>query len=293
MENIKYSVSSYSFYPDIKAELITPFECIKKAKDLGFDAIEFVDFVDFFPLPENERLDYAKKIKEEATKHGLEISCLTCGADFLNNDKSEEIARLKKLVDIAQVLGVKRMRHDATVGYAIDSGKYTAFDTVVAELADACREIAEYAQDKGVVTMIENHGFYSQDSERVEKLYTTINHKNFGLLCDIGNFLCADEDPAKAVTRVAPYAKYVHLKDFVVKGFNEADPGEGSFRTREGNFLRGTIVGQGNVPVMQCLFALKRANYSGYLSFEFEGLEPPCTALKIGLANVKNYISKL
>jgi len=32
----------------------------------------------------------------------------------------------------------------------------------------------------------------------VEKLANGVNHPNFGLLADMGNFLCADEDPAKA-----------------------------------------------------------------------------------------------
>ena len=35
----------------------------------------------------------------------------------------------------------------------------------------------------------------------------------------MGNFLCADEDPASAFARVAPYAYYVHAKDFIVKPF--------------------------------------------------------------------------
>ena len=67
--------------------------------------------------------------------------------------------------------------------------------------------------------MVENHGFYVQDSERVEKLYAAVDNKNFGLLTDMGNFLCADEDPASAFARVAPYAYYVHAKDFIVKPF--------------------------------------------------------------------------
>ena len=131
--------------------------------------------------------------------------------------------------------------------------------------------------------MTENHGFFSQDSQRVEKLYNAVDHPNFALLCDMGNFLCADEDPALAVARVAPYAQYVHAKDFIWKSYKDADPGEGAFRTRAGNFLRGTIVGHGNVPVQQCLHILKAAGFDGAIAIEFEGVETPCTALRIGL----------
>ena len=40
-------------------------------------------------------------------------------------------------------------------------------------------------------TMIENHGYFCQDSDRVERIITGVSHKNFGALIDIGNFLCA------------------------------------------------------------------------------------------------------
>ena len=292
---MKYSVSSYSYASMIRDGEITPFEVIAKTKELGFDAIEFVDFIDFLPIPEEERPDYARKIKAEADRVGLEISCLTIGADFINGSEGnveKEIERVKKFVDLGAILGVSRMRHDATVGYAWNSGNYAAFETLLPRLADACRTVTEYAEQFGITTMIENHGFYSQDADRVEKLHQAINHKNFKLLCDMGNFLCADENPALSFARVAPYVGYVHAKDFIVKPFNE-DPGKGAFQTRSGSWLRGTIVGHGNVPVKQCLHLVKKAGYDDYVSIEFEGLEPVPVALSIGLDNLKRYWSQL
>lgn len=293
---MKYSVSSYSYAKLIQAGALTPFEAIQKTKDLGFDAIEFVDFIDFLPLEEDERLPYAEKIRAEADRLGLEISCLTIGADFItgsDGDLEKEIERVKKFVDIGRVLGVNRMRHDATVGYPVNSGKYCAFDTLIPRLAEGIRAVTEYAEQFGIRTMIENHGYYAQDSERVEKLHAAVNHPNFGLLCDMGNFLCADENPALAFARVAPYAFYVHAKDFIVKPFDSCNPGEGAFPTRGGNFLRGTIVGHGQVPVKQCLYQVKKAGYDDYVSIEFEGMEDVSDALRIGLANLKRYWSEL
>ena len=86
---MKYSVSSYSYMKMIRAGEITPFEVIAKTKELGFDAIEFVDFVDFLPLPEEERPAYAEKIRAEAERVGLEISSLTIGADFINGSDGD------------------------------------------------------------------------------------------------------------------------------------------------------------------------------------------------------------
>lgn len=289
---MKLSVSSYSYYSAIKNGTISAFDCIAKTKEFGFDAIELVDFVNFSDTEECDWLDLAKKLKAEADRVGLEISSMTVGADLLNNPDAD-IKKLKKYVDVAEVLGAKFMRHDATVGYAVDSGKYCSFDSIVDTLAGKFREITKYAQKKGIKTMTENHGYFSQDSERVEKLYTAIDHPNFGLLCDIGNFMCADENPALAVARVAPYAIYVHAKDFILKSFGDNDPGEGSFRTRSGNYLRGTIVGHGNVPVKQCLYQLKKCGYDGYISIEFEGMENVFDGVRIGADNIRKYWSEL
>ncbi len=292
---MQYSVSLYSFMSAIRKGELTPLDCVEKAAELGFDAVEAVDFVNF-NCPEQEMEAKALELKEAADKCGLQISSLAIGADFLNGsegDREKELARVKRYVDLAALLGAPRMRHDITQGYARNSGNYQSYESLIPTLAQAVREVAAYAAEKQVMTMTENHGFFSQDSQRVEKLYTAVNHPNFGLLCDMGNFLCADEDPAQAVARVAPYARYVHAKDFIVKPFYSEDPGEGAFRSRGGNFLRGTIIGHGNVPVKQCLHLLKASGFDGTIAIEFEGMEPPVEGVRIGLANLRKYWSEV
>ena len=109
----------------------------------------------------------------------------------------------------------------------------------------------------------------------------------------MGNFLCADADPAKAVSTVAPYAVFAHAKDFYVKAGNTDNPGTGYMTTRGGNYIKGTIIGHGDVPVKQCLKILKRAGYDGFVSLEFEGMEENIEALTIGLANLRRFISEI
>lgn len=287
---MKFSVSLYSFYSALQSGELTLLQCVAKAKELGFDAIEAVDFVMGAKTPE-EMADKARELKAEADKYGLPVSSFAVSADLLNGqdgsgDVQKEIARVKKMVDIAEILGAPRMRHDITFG---QKGSPRSYAALVPQLAESVREIADYAAGKGILTMTENHGTFSQDSQRVELLYNTVNHPNFALLCDIGNFLCADENPALAVARVAPYTRYVHAKDFIVKPFTDPDPGEGAFQTRSGNYLRGTVIGHGNVPVKQCLHILKAAGYDDTIAIEFEGMEPAVTAIRIGLDNLKKY----
>ncbi len=288
---MRYSVSIYSFIQYLQDGRLTPLSCIGKAKEMGFDGIEYVDFV--FPKGEDPK-DYAKRLREEAERTGIAISNFAVGADFLNGsegDLNRETDHLKQMVDAAAILGCPTLRHDVTGGPG--NRTYQGFDTCLGRLAQGCRMVTEYAAERGIRTMTENHGFFSQDSRRVEKLINTVAHDNFGQLVDIGNFLCADDDPVTAVGRCAPYAFYVHIKDFIVKSGQGPDPGEGFFLSRGGNFLRGTIIGHGDVPVVQCLRALKRTGYDGWLAIEFEGMEDCIRGISVGFANLKRYAAQI
>ena len=283
---MKISVSSYSFNKLLSSNEMTQFDCISKAKEIGFDAIEFVDIL----APDCvSKEKYAAILSKECKRLEIPISSFTFGADFLTGSGGNtylEIERVKKMVDIAGILGANLIRHDATTG----DGR--SFDTILPIIADACREVTIYAATKGIKTTVENHGYFCQDSDRVEKLYNAVGNANFGLLADMGNFLCADEAPEKAFGKVAPYTFYAHAKDFHVKSAMLPDPGDGFFRSRSGNYLRGAIIGHGDVPVLHCIRALKNAKFDGYIAIEFEGMEETISAITIGFNNLKRYISE-
>ena len=290
---MQIGVSSYSFSRLVRAGQLKQIEVVAKAKEIGFDVIEFSTL----SLAEGETAaDLAKELKEECERLGMPIVNYTIGADFLNGsggDRQAEVERLKDEVRIAQILGVSGMRHDATRGYVPEDKCPRGFDDALPTLAKGCRAITEFAADLGIRTMVENHGFFCQDSERVEKLMNAVAHENFGWLVDMGNFVCADEDPAKALGRAMPYAFHVHAKDFHLKPGAAPDPGEGWFQSRGGNYLRGSIIGHGDVPIVQCLRIMKRAGYDGVLSIEFEGLEDPIKGLTIGHANLRRYVAEV
>lgn len=284
---MKFSVSSYSFQRLLNSGKYTQLDLINVAKEMGFDGIEFIDLM---PTDGMSDLEYAAVLRAAAEKAGIEIVAYTIGADFLGEKGWEaEAERLYGQVDVAAALGAKRMRHDATGGFKDNDAKYKSFDSALPILANGCRKVTEYAAKKGIATMVENHGYFCQDSVRVEKLVNEVADPNFGLLVDMGNFMCADDEPATAVGRVANYAKHVHAKDFHKKSGNGPDPGDGFFRTRGGDYLRGAVVGHGDVPVYQCVQTLKRSGYDGFISIEFEGVEDNEWAIKTGLANLKKY----
>ncbi len=286
---MKFSVSSYSYQKLLDEGVYTHLTLIEKVKEMGFDAIEYTDL----KVPEGKtELEYAREIRKEAERVGIEISNYTIGADFANGsggDIEKEIERVKAKVDVAEALGTKSMRHDAGHAFKDERKKYMGFDQLLPLFIKGCKAVTEYAKTKGIETMIENHGIFAQDSDRVEKIVCGVADPNFGVLFDCGNFLCADEDPVKAAGRLVNYVKYVHAKDFFIRSGMGYNPGCGFFRTRGGNYLRGTIIGQGDAPVKQCIKVIKNSGYDGYMSVEFEGIEENIQAVSQGLINLKMF----
>ena len=287
---MKTSVSSYSYHKLLRSGEMDLFQVMDKTKEIGFDAIELIDFA----APEGKTVPaFAAELRNYAEKIGLAISSYTIGANFLQEDVAAEVTRIKGQVDIAAILGVKVMRHDIFSSYPDGYQGIRTFDAVLPLIAPAIREVAEYAATKGIITMSENHGYIAQDADRLLRLYTAVNCPNYRYLCDIGNFICADEDCAVSVGKMTELISHVHVKDFFIRSGMEPDPGRGWFRTRAGNYIRGTVFGQGNIPTFQCLRVIKKSGYDGYLSLEFEGMEEPLQSIEIGYENLKRYIAML
>lgn len=288
---MKISVSSYSFQQYIRQGKLTQYDTVEEAKKIGLEAIEFID-IDAANL--DEQKENAFKIKKRADELGMTINAYTIGANlFKGNDEEneKEVQRLCNQLDVAKILGASVMRHDVCHSLT-KTGLGRSFDLMLPTIAANARKVTEYGATLGIKTCSENHGYIAQDSDRVERLVNAVAHDNYGLLVDFGNFSCVDEDNATAVSRVAPYAFHAHAKDMHKYSGTGQHPGVGMV-TRGGNWLRGAIIGQGNVPVKQCIRIMKRAGYDGYLSIEFEGVEDCIYGISKGFENLKKYISEV
>jgi len=282
---IKTCVSSYSFGAEADESRLGTLGVIEKAKEMGFDGIEFVE--NAYTNPEKAHL-----IREKCEEIGIQPVNLCVGGNLAlenRDDLTKEVERLKEMVDIAALMGVSMMRHD--VAYGPFRRTYnTSYDAALPYIAEGAREVTEYARTKGIRTMTENHGFFSQDALRVEKLINAVNHPNFGALVDIGNFMCADEDPSHSVEMGIRYAFQLHCKAIYFKSGNEIAPGDGWFCTRSGNYLRGSIIGFGSAKAAQSIRILRNSGYDGYMSIEFEGGDDVFWALGQGLKNLKRFL---
>lgn len=273
---MKIGVSSYSFSKYMNQTKADYFTICDLAKKMGYDAIEFID-LSLEVQPAESLTELAKAIRRHCEEIVLPIAAYTVSADFL---RPNEVQTVMEKVDIAEALGAKVLRHDAS--WSLPEGM--DWRQLIDQIAPDIRRVTEYAAEKGIRTCTENHGYVLQDAERVETLIRTVNHPNYGWLVDMGNFLCADDLPVHAVPIAAPYAFHVHVKDFLYKPADAENPGQGWFPSRNGSYLRGTVAGHGVVPIRRCLETLKKAGYDGVVSYEFEGMEENLPALEAALA---------
>ena len=284
---MKIGLSSYSLYRALKSGELDWTGAIQWIAENGGEHMEVVPLDLVFAEDES----VVKTVVQRAADFGIALSGYTIGAQFLTETDEAyeaEIQRVKREVDVAAALGVSLMRHDVA-SRPIAEATAAQFEVDLPRLIHACREIADYAKQYGIVTSVENHGYYVQASERVLRLVLGVDRENFRTTLDIGNFLCVDEDPIAAVKNNISYASMVHFKDFYRRPAT-SDPGDGWFSSKAGYRLRGAICGQGDINIPAVAAIVRESGFDGFVSLEFEGLEDCRQGSAIGLANLRRYL---
>ncbi len=293
---MKLGISSYSLDLDIKRGAMTLFDVIEWAARQGAECLELVPF-SFRFQDDSGKLDieFIQKVKRQAADAGLELINYSVLADLCKEGDAfeAEVKRLQHEVDIVSELGIKQMRHDVCAfRRPLNQNGLAAFDAQLPVMAEGARRVTEYAKARGVRTMVENHGFFANGCDRVERILNAVHDDNYGLLYDTGNIACMDEDASVAALRLSKIARMVHLKDFYIR---MRDPGDATqfdcaghwFKSMAGRYLRGSILAQGDLDMWTILKALKDSAYDGGIVIEFEGLEDARYATAVSLANAR------
>ncbi len=295
---MKIGVSSYCLDSLMEKGQMTLFEVIDWIAAQGGESVEFVPFA--FKLSDEASgkidTDLIAGVRRQAADAGLEIANYSVLANLCVEDDEAfegEIKRICHHVDVAAELGAPRMRHDISAfRRPLDQNGLADFDRLLPRMVEGAQRVAEHARTRGIRTLIENHGFFVNGCDRVERVMNGVNRENYGLLLDTGNIACVDEDPTVAAWRLAKRAEIVHLKDFYIR---HRDPGDATqfdcgghwFRSYAGRYLRGSILAQGDLDIWAILGELKKAGFDGNLMIEFEGLEEPAYATAVSLANAR------
>lgn len=290
-------LSSYSLNRCIAQGQITLKDAIDFAAKNGAACMELVPFAFRFDDEQTGKTlyDAIANVRKQASDAGIRLCNYSVLADFCKEGEAleKEVQRVIHQVEIAAELGVPRMRHDIS-GFRRPHGSNTLrdFDRWLPVMAEAAARVCRRAAELGVKTMVENHGFFANGCDRVERILNAVADENFSLLLDTGNIVCVDEDAQMAARVLAPYAQMIHLKDFYIR---HSDPGECTqfdcegnwFRSRGGRYLRGAILHQGDLDIPDILRTLKEGGYDGDIAIEFEGLEDPFYASAVSMANAR------
>jgi inosose dehydratase len=286
---LKIGLSTYSLLSAIKASEMTVLDVIQWIADNGGEHMEIVPYG--FTLVDN--LELADAVREKAQACGIELSNYSMPANFVQETEEAfeaEVARVKQHVDLVARLGMKHMRHDVTA-FTIQPEQMTIawFEQNLPLMVRGSSMIADYAAQLGITTTIENHGFSVQASDRVQRVLHAVGRPNFRTTLDIGNFMCVDEAPIIGVKKNLPYASLVHFKDFYVRPYDEEPGGAGWFKTANGNYLRGAIVGHGEIDIRRIVKLIKASGYDGFITVEFEGMEDCRIGSQIGMENLRRF----
>jgi sugar phosphate isomerase/epimerase len=224
---------------------------VTEAQRMGYNGIELrfvADQRDLLATPElqKEMIPLAKQQLKEAN---LAVCSVDSSVQLVNQDDAM-IEAGKRHIDLAADLGAPFMR---VFGGTLpkDKSKDSAFQTAAVNF----RALADHASGRKVRVLIETHDDFSS-AESVAQLLKRVNHPNTGVLWDIHHpYRIHGETPAQAFAAIGPHVHHVHVKD-------SKDIGGGKFRY--------CLLGEGDVPIAQCLNLLKTAGYDGWIALEWE-----------------------
>lgn len=133
-----------------------------------------------------------EQIKEWCKKYHLEVANIPVDFGDIGNPNDEErrsdIEMLKLWIDIAAELESPSVRFNSGTVNRDENGKLDLSICI-----SSYRELAEYGAGKNVAVTMENHGGATERPEAVISIYEGINHPNFHLLPDVGNFHIGEE----------------------------------------------------------------------------------------------------
>jgi len=261
---IKLSISSYSYW-HFKKEKYPIEKVIDEAAKVGVEGIDILH-----RQMESEDNAYIQKLKKHAFVNGIAFTCLSIHQSFVSPDKeflAKEIDHTKKCIELAAKMGIPCLRLNSgrwgTIksfdelmkargvepilpGYTEDDGFKWCIDSI--------QQCLPTAEQNGVLLALENHWGLCSTPEGQLRIKKAIDSQWLGIMMDTGNFL---ENPYSKLEMLAPYTNFVQAKTYY---------GGGEWYSLDLDYKR-------------IISILRKVNYQGYISLEFEGKEDAATAV--------------
>ncbi|MBE6633168.1 MAG: sugar phosphate isomerase/epimerase [Ruminococcaceae bacterium] len=290
----RFGISIYGVSRKIRSGEFTPVQAFHRICDMGAEVVELVPFgFDLVKTPE-----LRKDFKQASRERSVPIGNYSLNANFLlltPERYAEEMKRVKSHMDMVSDMEIATMRVDsASFSRPMSENTMEKFQEEIPVILGAYEELCDYAKPLGITVLLENHGFHANGSERVRQILTGVKRENFAHQLDVGNYTCVDDIPEIAVKKLIPFAKTIHMKDFYIRP-SHRDPGgaeefncENSwFRSVNGTFLRGSILGQGDIDIWNVMKTIKESAFDGDFYLEYEGMEECEYGTAVSFANMK------
>jgi L-ribulose-5-phosphate 3-epimerase len=229
-------------------------------KEQGIPGISYNDM--FFKAVDDALID---EVKAAVKKAGRVVTCYVIEGNLALADENKRRAQIdadKRKMRAAARLGAPVVR--INVG---TTGPENADDTIGVDRVIRIfnEELVPLAKELNIRISMENHGGVSKTAANIVKIIKATDPKWVGALVDFGNFPIANK--YTEVEMVAPYAFVTHVK---VNVFDEK--GEAA----EYDFPR-------------VLETLKKNNYKGPISIEYEGKGDPVEGVQKTKALILKY----
>lgn len=206
------SLAQWSLHRMLRAGELDPAAFPAYTKET-FD-IDAVEYVNQFYADKKDDDAYFQELKQRTQDAGVTNVLIMCDAEGALGDP-DEAARLEavenhyKWVDHAALLGCHSIRVNAQ-----SRGSYAEQQRLA---ADGLRRLAEYADERDVNVIVENHGGLSSNGMWLAGTIFKADHPRVGTLPDFGNFRIGEGeeyDRYKGVLELMPFARGVSAKSY-------------------------------------------------------------------------------
>jgi len=267
------AVSTYSFWRYRAAERLKIEDCIALAGRMGFDAVEILE-------KQMHRRDdaYLQTLKQQAFKAGLDLCGMSTHQDFVSPKAADREANVKTTIasiELAYKLGIPTIRVNTgrwgttrsftqlmkNRGVEPPLEGYTDEDAYP-WVIESLRKCLPAAERCGVTLGLENHWGLGLTPEGVLRIVNAVKSPWLQVTLDTGNFL---EDPYARLAKLASKAVFMQAKTYY---------GGGTWYTLKLDYDRIAAI-------------MRKANYRGYVSLEYEGREAAKTAIPKSLAMLR------
>jgi sugar phosphate isomerase/epimerase len=269
----RFALATYSIWR-FKDEFKLPIEeCIDLAAEWGFDGLDILHI-----QMDREDRSYLQMLKRRALLNSIDLCGLSIHQGFVTPDaekRQADIDHTIKMIEMAYTLGIPCMRLNTgrwrTVVDFDEFMKKRGIEPPLSGYSDedafpwvieAIGKCLPTAAECGVTLALENHWGLGRTPEGLLRIVQAVNSPWLKILMDTGNFL---ENPYDKLAQIAPETVFVQAKTYY---------GGGVYYTLDLDYQRIAAI-------------LKKVNYRGYISLEFEGEQDYRTAIPESLALLK------